>query len=61
MPRSWAPPLSAAVLFSSPSVSDFFVTKQKGRISTVLTGILDFKGTRLGAIVGLPFSGEPQP
>ena len=46
MPRSWAPPLSAAVLLSSPSLSDFFESKEKGHISTVLlTGILGLKGT----------------
>ena len=45
MPRRWAPPLSAVVLFSSPSIRDFFESKEKGRISTVLlTGILGFKG-----------------
>ena len=56
------PPLSAAVLLSSPSISDIFVSKQKGRISTVLTGILDFKGPPSWAIVGfLSLLAAPQP
>ena len=56
------PPLSAAVLISSPSISDIFVSKQKGRISTVLTGILDFKGPPSWAIVGfLSLLAAPQP
>ena len=53
MPRTWPPPLSAAVLLSSPSVSNFFVSKQKWRISTVLTGILGYKGPLSWVIVGL--------
>ena len=56
------PPLSAAVLLSSPFISDIFVSKQKGRISTVLTGILDFKGPPSWAIVGfLSLLAAPQP
>ena len=50
MPRTWTPPLSAAVLFPFLSVSDFFESKEKGHISTVLlTGILGLKGTPAAA------------
>ena len=48
MPRTWTPPLSAAVLFPFLSVSDFFESKEEECISTVLTEILGLKGTFKG-------------
>ena len=70
MPRTWTPPLSAAVLFPFLSVSDFFESKEKGHISTVLlTGSLGLIGTVMGQLlssssssswVGFGFSSSEQ-